>query len=56
MQTTSWSAPAIPSAKEAVVRVVREGQVVATILLIGDGNGGWLRSQTSGCTDPPAFE
>jgi len=45
-----------PDREEAVVRVVRDGEVVATMLLIGDGNGGWLRSQTSECTDPPAFE
>lgn len=45
-----------PEREEAVVRVVRGGEVVATMLLIGDGNGGWLRSQTSECTDPPAFE
>ena len=34
----------------ALVRLVRDGRVVALFSLIGDGDAGWLLSQTDACT------
>lgn len=45
-----------PTSDETVVRVTRGGEVIATMSLLDDGAGGWLPSETTACTDPPAFD
>ncbi|MGH2636932.1 MAG: hypothetical protein ACRDHU_12415 [Actinomycetota bacterium] len=39
------------SATEPVIRIVRNGRVVATLTLFDDGRGGWLLSSLEGCGD-----
>lgn len=44
-----------PEGEETIVGVLRDGRVVATLQLQGDGSGGWLTSGTLACTDPPGL-
>jgi hypothetical protein len=45
-----------PEGDETIVRVVRSGDVVATMSFLSDDAGGWLSENTNVCTAPPAFD
>lgn len=45
-----------PEGDETIVRVVRSGDVIATMSFLSDGAGGWLPENTTRCEKPPVFD
>lgn len=51
LPTDSVEAAGYPRAPERMVRVVRDGNVVANFHYVDDGHGGWLQLSYNACTD-----